>query len=148
MNDDPRELVSAYQRIGIERMQGLPMVNPRLQVEAVGFRCWEERFVGILIAPWFLNLIVLPVEPAEKQLPNGAKIELDLPGGRHEFDLCEVDGVGAHLSLPLFSSVCAFPDQDTARGVAEETLRVLFAESTESARDAAPTLTRRALLSG
>lgn len=148
-------LVAAYQRIGIERMQDVPVCNPRLCVEAVGFRHWEGRFVGALIAPWFINLVVLPTEREDwQQGAVGSQVELYLPSGNYQFDLCLADEVGVHLSLPLFSTVQDFPDQITARAVGEETVRGLFDESQREDsgrgedRGDRRRLTRRALLGG
>jgi [NiFe] hydrogenase assembly HybE family chaperone len=149
MNETLARLVAAYQRIGAEQMQGLPMFNSRLQVEAVGFREWEGRFLGILIAPWFMNLVVLPTLREDWQSGGvGSEVDLDLPSGSYSFHLCLADEVGVHLSLALFSAVGDFPDQETARSVAEETLCGLFTAPKRPASDSAGGLTRRALLSG
>jgi hypothetical protein len=43
------DLVARYQAIYEERMRDLPIVNPKLAVEAVGFDQWEEKDLGILI---------------------------------------------------------------------------------------------------
>ena len=56
----PQDLVGIYQRIADERMQGMPFVNRALRVEAVDFRAWDDHQVGVLITPWFMNLILLP----------------------------------------------------------------------------------------
>ena len=47
-----------------ERMQGLPIVNPELSVEAVGFEPFEAHELGVLISPWFMNLVLLPADEA------------------------------------------------------------------------------------
>ena len=31
-------------------------VNPALAVEAVGFRPWEDHWLGVMVTPWFMNL--------------------------------------------------------------------------------------------
>ena len=51
MSLTPESLVEIYQRIAEERMQDMPFLNTALQVEAVGFRAWEEHQVGVLITP-------------------------------------------------------------------------------------------------
>ena len=54
------DLVAHYEAIYAERMRDLPIVNPRLAVEAVGFEQWEDQDLGVLITPWFMNLVLLP----------------------------------------------------------------------------------------
>jgi len=54
------DLVTRYQAIYRERMRDLPIVNSRLAVEAVGFEQWEDKDLGILITPWFMNLVLFP----------------------------------------------------------------------------------------
>ena len=41
-------------------MKGMPIYNPTLAVEAVGFREHEGRQAGVMVTPWFMNLTVLP----------------------------------------------------------------------------------------
>ena len=55
-----QRLESAFERVRRERMIDVPMLNPRLAVQAVGFRDWRGGWLGILITPWFMNLMLLP----------------------------------------------------------------------------------------
>ena len=150
VTDAVQALQAAFQRIGAERMRGLPMVNPRLSVETVGFRPWQDHVVGVLIAPWLMNLIALPGgdDNGWQRSNRGERVELEFPAGRYQFDACLREDGRWHLSLPLFSTVLDFPNQTAARRVAEEVLDRLFAEQGRSAAPGAEDLlTRRALLS-
>src|SRR5512143_3606548 len=49
-------LVAGYTAIERLRMQGLPFLNPALQVDAVDFAPWEAFWLGVMITPWFVNL--------------------------------------------------------------------------------------------
>ena len=40
---------------------------PVLRVEAVGFAPWQGHWLGILITPWFMNLVLVPGEAASWQ---------------------------------------------------------------------------------
>ena len=155
---DPRidTLADAYRRIAARKMRGLAVCNDRLEVEPVGFRPWEGGTLGILIAPWFMNLVILPGPgAADGALSNGESIEVDLPAGRYQFHAGEVAGL-LHLSAPLFSSVADFPDQQTARAIAQEILARLFDDSPELRRESpvrgvgdvlfADSMSRRSLL--
>lgn len=112
-------LCDAYRRVARERMQGLAVCNPALEVEAVGFADWQGRCLGILVAPWFMNLVLLPGARDDwRALPTGARQGWTLPGGAYEFTVSRVEGADVHQSCALFTTVLDFPDQDTARGVA------------------------------
>lgn len=134
MNDVVHHLVSLYRRVGEEKMHGLPVFNERLAVEAVGFREWDGHLLGVIVAPWFMNLVIVPgEETAAAQTGHGSRSEWEFPAGRYEFHAADLDGAPLHLTTPLFSTVTDFPDQATARSVAEAVLEGLFSE--EAARN-------------
>ena len=54
------QLAAAFRNVAKERMAGVPLVNETLSVEAVGFTEWDGRLLGVLVAPWFMNLVLLP----------------------------------------------------------------------------------------
>lgn len=121
------KLITDYRRIAEERMRGLPICNDRLSVEAVDFRQWEGHTVGVLITPWFINLVLLPEEPAKSSEHAGElQTEWEFPSGRLAFDTCETELAGSYQSAALFSTVSDFPDQDTAREVARAVMTRLF----------------------
>lgn len=127
MSWTPEGLVDVYRRIAEQRMQGLPFVNPALRVEAVGFRYWRGNQVGILITPWFMNLVLIPGPEEELQgLARDKATEWQFPGGSCELHVSQPEDEAPHLCASLFTSVEGFPDQDIAREVAEEVLRNLF----------------------
>ena len=45
-------------------MQGLGFVNPALRVEAVAFEPWDGHWLGVMVTPWSINLLLLPHDPA------------------------------------------------------------------------------------
>ena len=113
-------------------MRGLPFYNDRLSVEAVGFRVWQGRLLGVLITPWFMNLVLVPrIEDEQSRSPEGAATQWEFPAGSYEFNASYLDDSGTHLSAALFSTVQNFPDQDTARAVAQTILMKLFEKTAE-----------------
>lgn len=62
-------LEEIYRRIHREKMLGLPILNPALEVEAVGFLPYCGHSLGMLITPWFMKLMLLP---GEASCPGGA----------------------------------------------------------------------------
>lgn len=113
-------LVEVHRQIADERIRGLPIFNDCLQVEAVGFRPVDGRLLGVLISPWFLNLVLLPGREDDwSDAEVGSACTWEFPAGQYEFHAAELPGVGLHYTAALFSTVSDFPDQDTARAVAE-----------------------------
>jgi len=150
MTDLVEQLVEHFRVIHDQRMAGLPLCNPALDVEAVGFRNFEDHRLGILITPWFMNLVLLSDTDAWGDWQQGSKSEWTLPAGLHEFTTCTDDDISTYLTAVLFRTVKDFPDPATARAVAEEIMEQLFAEP-GGARPAIPEekpVSRRALLSG
>ena len=153
-------LEQAYRAAG-ERMRDTPFYNPALAVEAVGFHAWEDVWLGILITPWFMNIVLLPPDPQAwaTLVPGAAKRPRALPAGRFDFEVAEIAGFGRLQSCSLFSPMDEFSDPAAARAVAEESLKVLLTPEEPPAPEAKPepapapapepaVLDRRALLRG
>lgn len=116
-----------FRRIQRERMQGVPLLNPALEVKAVGFRGWQGRCLGVLVTPWFMNLMLLPAEGDEwEELQIGTKQLHNLPSGDYEFVLGEEAGIGRYLSCSLFSPMFEFADQGAALATAEAVMAALM----------------------
>lgn len=150
MTDPVAQLVERFRVIHDERMAELPLCNPQLDVEAVGFRDFEDCHLGVLITPWFMNIVLLSASDAWRDRQQGSKSEWTLPAGAHEFTTCTDDYIPTYLTAVLFRTVTDFPDQATARAVANEIMERLFAEPDETCPthlDDKP-VSRRALLSG
>lgn len=125
--DDPSaRLEAAYTRIWRMRMRDLPFVNASLRVEAVGFRAWEGEWLGALVTPWSLNLVLMPGAGDWRPLAAGAERFVTLPAGRFRFIAGHDDELGEHHACSLFSPVAEFADHATAVAVARAALDALF----------------------
>ncbi len=124
-------------------MKGLPFVNQQLQVEAVGFHSCNEGQLGVLITPWFMNLILLPVAAKDGTCLAGDKSDFPFPSGTIEFTCCEDEQLGQYLSAVLFRTVSDFPNQAVARDIARHVLKNI-----NVTKDKTRTLSRRAVLTG
>lgn len=119
-------LESAF-RLREARMRDLPIYNGLLRVEAVGARLCGDDVVCVLISPWFMNVIVMPLDPARAQgAPEGSNRDLRFPSGDYEAIVGRLDGVGYYDSISLFSPMFEFSDQAVARTTAESAADGLF----------------------
>lgn len=130
-----------------------PFHNAALHVEAVGFRAWEDTWMGILITPWFMNIILLPQDLAawDGLMPGAMPQRHVLPAGPFDFEVGRLDAFGTWQACSLFSTMEGFADHDTARQTAEACLDALFtAETPKEPAPPAPAdpIDRRALLRG
>ncbi len=136
---DEALLVNAFRRIQATRMSDIPILNPALQVEALGFRDWNGMRIGILITPWSINLVILRASDAAlPTLRLNESRTWGFPSGSYEFMGGDEPECGPFDFCSLFSPPEEFTDQAAAHAVAESVMNQLFAP--------AQGLSRRALL--
>jgi [NiFe] hydrogenase assembly HybE family chaperone len=137
-------LVNAYRRAALS-MKGLPIYNPTLAVEGIGFRDFQGRQAGVIVTPWFMNLTVLPGAAEREVWRTGETTRLAFPSGAYDFLVSEIEGVGLVGTCSLFSPMLDFADHEAAQGAAQAAADALF-EPEEP--PASPTVSRRRLLTG
>ena len=132
-------LTAAYRRIAQDQMAGLPVYNDSLSVDAVGFRRFEDGWLGIMVTPWFMNAVLTPAVPgAWDDIRDGIKSLHTLPSGSYEFVAGRIDGVGTILSCSLFSPMFEFEEQEAVRLTAEAALAALLEPEEAPPADPAP----------
>jgi [NiFe] hydrogenase assembly HybE family chaperone len=141
----PAELEAAFREIHLGRMRGIPIVNEALGVKAVGFHRTPDALLGVLVTPWFMNLIAAPL-PGEdwSALVSGEKKRLAFPSGVYEFTAMQrgSDGSGPGSGLPpylacsLFSPMFEFATMLQATETAAAALRGLMDPSLDPNRPA------------
>lgn len=119
-------LEAAYERICKARMADLPFLNVALRVQAVGFRPWQGQWLGALVTPWSLNLVLMPGEGAWQPLAEGAERIVTLPAGRFRFVAGRDEELGELHACSLFSPVQEFRDHESACAMAAACLEALF----------------------
>ncbi len=120
-------LRETFEGIHRERMAGLPILNPCLSVAVVEGREWMGEGIDVLVTPWCMNLIALPLDPsAVKPKPMGWSRVIPFPTGRFEFLASEEPGIGPFAACSLFSPMGDFPNQETALATARAVLDTLF----------------------
>jgi [NiFe] hydrogenase assembly HybE family chaperone len=117
-----RALEDGMRRAAADGMAALPLSNPRLRVEAVGFHAWRDWRLGVLVTPWSMLLIAGPDEAHPGDWPEGVEVELALPSGRYDFLPARFGRSGPVLMLSLFSPMDDFPSMEAARAAAKSAL--------------------------
>ncbi len=124
--DRVEALARAYAHIAATRMAGLPLVHPRLAVATVGFRPLDDDVaLGVLVTPWCMNLVRLPLQDGVAMLAVGQAGTRDIGARRFDFIGARESGVGAFEAASLFSPMAEFADQAAAVATAEEVLKEL-----------------------
>ncbi len=141
-----RSLVALFERIAATRMQGVPMLHEALRVVAVGFEADPagDGAVGVLVTPWFMNLVWLPLQESAEPLAVRASRMRAVGNERFEFLGAHEEGFGSFEACSLFSPMFQFEDQAAALATAEEVLRQL--RRAPEAPAAEPVPARRAWL--
>lgn len=150
------EAMAAIYRAAVAAMRDLPVFNPALDVAAIGFRALDDHAFGVIVTPWFMNLVRLPLDPATAGRSQGEVVTRVLPVGALEFTISQLDGIGGIESCSLFSPMFDFADQAAAEAAAEAALAAVLepeqvADETSPSRapsKMATTLDRRGLLRG
>jgi len=120
-------LEDRFRSILQRQMQDVPMLNPALAVEAIGLRPWSDHWLGILVTPWFMNLVLLPRVLARWQpIGQGESRHYVFPAGVFEFIGARDPVLGDYLACSLFSPMFEFANQQGARDTATAALEALF----------------------
>ena len=115
-----------FRHVQQTRMADVPILNPALQVRALGFRRIDNGCFGALITPWFISLIILPEEGdtwADKSV--GSRHVQTFASGNYEFLMAAEETIGRYLSCSLLSPVLEIADQATAIEVARAALAAI-----------------------
>lgn len=127
MSDTVENLVRRFQQIGVERIYGLPIYNDRLTVEAIDFQPCEGGLIGVLVTPWFMNIMLLPddTNPYQRQ-ELGEKVKYQLESGEHEFVIGEDEEVGRYLFRTVTSPTHCYKKQIAAVASGQKALTALL----------------------
>jgi [NiFe] hydrogenase assembly HybE family chaperone len=160
-------LETIFQDIADTRMSGVGLLHPGLQVQAVDFAvqpanppalAGAEVAWGVLITPWFMNLLRLPLvavaaTPATPDTPPGPdwaepleRVNRVIGNARIDFLGAEEGALGRFEACSLFSPMAPFADQAAAVATAREVLLRLRAVPVPPEQPAAPA--RRGFLFG
>ncbi|MEL6517847.1 MAG: [NiFe]-hydrogenase assembly chaperone HybE [Pseudomonadota bacterium] len=138
INERTTRLVTDFREIYHAKMRDVPLCNSALQVEAIGFRMHDNRPIGVLVAPWFMNIVVLPGDGEDwSGLEAGTKEYVNFPSGEYEFLHNTRELTGGYKACSLFSPMSDFKTQAQAVAVAEAVMVALFDEENRAETDRA-----------
>ncbi len=110
-------------------MADLPLLNPAIEVHAVGFRPWESGCLGVLITPWCMNLLSLPGAGEDwSDKPELSEETLIFPSGPYRFTVGQEPALGKYRMCSLFSPMFEFADDVAAVEIAEAVMEELLKE--------------------
>lgn len=141
------DLEALFTHIGATRMAGIPILHPGLRVQAVGFERDGDAAVGVLVTPWFMNLVRLALEPSASDLPVGQTRERTVGNACFSFIVGHEDGFGSYEACSLFSPMAEFVDHEAAVATARAVLDTLRRPPDEPSSPP-PAMSRRAMLFG
>lgn len=138
MNAVEQKLEAVFRDIAETRMAGLPICNSALRVQAVGFREWQEHWVGVLVTPWTISLALMPGDKGPlKTLGADEKMSWEFPSGKYEFMGLNEPALGTCQTCSLISPVVDFERHEDAVKVAEQVMEALFVkDESDAKRDA------------
>ncbi len=152
--ESPADAVEeAFFRIQREQMADVPILNPALNVEAVDFQRWQGHWLGIVVTPWCMSMLLLPGS-ADGWISTGDNKRrfVKFPAGDFAFLGSAEAELGEYQSCPLFSPMGQFGSQAEAIMTARASMIALLTDPA-AAREAEalppqgqPSLSRRRFL--
>lgn len=125
--DNPADQINrAFLRIEQNQMQGLPVCNPELTSEIVGLTRFGGYWLGALVTPWTLQLIMVAAEAGVEVLEAGDHRIHQFPQGEVMFMASENPDIGLYQSCSLLSPLHDFPNQAAIRQTSGEVVELLF----------------------
>ncbi|MCP3688241.1 MAG: [NiFe]-hydrogenase assembly chaperone HybE [Gammaproteobacteria bacterium] len=137
---DPRQVAATiektFTRIHLENMQGIPILNPAIEVQAVGFQHYQGRVLGVIITPWLMNVVILPAEDENwSNMELGHKQPHKFPSKTCKFMVNHIEGIGACQTHSLYSPMRDFACHEQALKMAHDFLETLMVDSEPTAED-------------
>jgi [NiFe] hydrogenase assembly HybE family chaperone len=126
---NPADVVEqAYFRIQQERMADVPILNLALSVEAIDFQRWQGHWLGAVVTPWCMSLLLIP-GCAENWTSTGENKRrfVNFPVGDFAFLGSDEVELGEFQSCSLFSPMGKFSTQSEATMTARASLLGLLA---------------------
>ena len=147
-SENPASLIEAgFSQVAEESMRGLPFYNSAISVKTCGFQIFDNQWIGTVLTPWMLNVIILPGPDQiwdKRQI--GSRVGLELPYGNMTFVVGQMEKLGQYLACSLLSPLDKHLTAEQGVKLAEDSMRMLLSLPVRDVN--APTnLGRRSLFS-
>ncbi|RLA53873.1 MAG: hypothetical protein DRQ65_05730, partial [Gammaproteobacteria bacterium] len=121
------QVVSVFNTINTERMNDIPILNHKLSVSLIGLQEWNNNYLGILVTPWFMNIIMLPNQADEwSDIPELSSEKYVFPSGNYKFLMGFEPDIGKYQTCSLFSPMFEFADNQAAIETAQAAITELM----------------------
>ncbi|HGU7192254.1 TPA: hydrogenase-2 assembly chaperone [Yersinia enterocolitica] len=118
-------LEQVFGQVAADEMRGLPFYRDHIPLRACGFQLFEQQWIGALLTPWMLSLVVLPgPQQSWQRRAVGERLMLALPCGSISFTVSEIAGCGQYLSRSLMSPLDTSLSAERALQLAEQSARM------------------------
>ncbi|UAB77845.1 [NiFe]-hydrogenase assembly chaperone HybE [Erythrobacter sp. SCSIO 43205] len=121
-----QKVETVFNHIAETRMDGVPILNPALGVAMSEMQRFDAYHTGILVTPWFMNLLLFPMEAQASAMRVGQKRNIALPSGMYEAVWSHEDALGGYWSVSLFSPMFEFAEMDIAIETAKLSMEMMF----------------------
>lgn len=126
----------AFHQIQQNQMQDMPFINPALSVKAIGFCPFEGDWLGVLLTPWTLSILLLPGPNRTWQaFTVGDKVGLKLPAGDYPFTYGWLPQLGNYFACSVQSPVRQIPSQPEAMRIARDISHLITALPSKTIED-------------
>ncbi|MBK7565800.1 MAG: [NiFe]-hydrogenase assembly chaperone HybE [Propionivibrio sp.] len=150
-DENPADAVEeAFFRIQRECMADVPILNPVLAVEAIDFQRWKGHWLGVVITPWCMSLLLVPGSESDWMSTGDNKRRfINFSIGDFAFLGSEEPELGEYQSCPLISPMERFSTQSDAVMTARASMLGLLAPPLAAKTEQTPgepSLSRRRFL--
>jgi len=122
-SENPSALLEAHFGARPAAHAEAPAHNPALRVEAIGFVRYRGDWLGVLVTPWRLDLLLLAGGgDLWGDIPAGQRRYLDLYGATLPFVAVDEPRLGPYQYSSLVDQVGRIPDMAAAREIALDAL--------------------------
>ncbi|GEM_PF-6227300 len=133
-----------FEAIYHDKMQGLPIVNSNMQVRLACLKAVREGvYLGALVTPWFINLLLKMVQQNESDVRDrhlefypeigvGEKVVMKFPSGQYEMLVNHQPTLGYFYTCALFSDMHSIENQAVAEEVAQQCVHLVFDEAAKA----------------
>ncbi|TKI06482.1 hydrogenase-2 assembly chaperone [Martelella alba] len=113
-----------FGHIAAGEIRTLPFFRPTIPVRACGFTLFERQWLGCLLTPWMLSLLILPGPGQAWPIRRpGDRLALRLPCGNVGFMVGETAPLRQYLACSLMSPLAAALNAAQAVSLAEHGAR-------------------------